>query len=203
MRVLLFFHLPHFRPRCLIYSATRVSSSNFANLLPTQRGKTTTVAPKMGMRVAAKAVGIDQDAKSRHLPDDLKARALGAVMPLDPFFEEDPTVKEWLLEQRPTLAGTSRYIASLFPFVRWIGHYNLQWLMGDVIGGKYFVNGTQKPIAVANPSSNQQALRSGSLLSLKQWPMQSLPAFVQSSDSTPPLPAPHSIGCSAHPKTSP
>ncbi|QBZ59493.1 hypothetical protein PoMZ_04454 [Pyricularia oryzae] len=95
----------------------------------------------MGMRVAAKAVGIDQDAKSRHLPHDLKARALGAVMPLDPFFEEDPTVKEWLLEQRPTLAGTSRYIASLFPFVRWIGHYNLQWLMGDVIGGKYFVNG--------------------------------------------------------------
>ncbi|TLS30913.1 hypothetical protein PpBr36_03518 [Pyricularia pennisetigena] len=92
----------------------------------------------MGIRVAAKAVGIDQDAKSRHHPDDLKARALEAITPLDPFFEEDPTVKEWLLEQRPTLAGTLRYITSLFPFVRWIGHYNLQWLMGDVIGGKYF-----------------------------------------------------------------
>ncbi|TLD04842.1 uncharacterized protein PgNI_09619 [Pyricularia grisea] len=71
------------------------------------------MAPKMGIRVAAKALGIDQDAKSRHHPDDLKARALEAVTPLDPFFEEDPTIKEWLLEQRPTLAGTARYFISI------------------------------------------------------------------------------------------
>lgn len=57
------------------------------------------------------------------------------IMQLDPFFEEDPTVKEWLLEHRPTFAGTLRYLTGLFPFVRWIGNYNLQWLTGDVIGG--------------------------------------------------------------------
>lgn len=92
----------------------------------------------MGPRsLAARAFGAGAAARSEKNESKSRARsqASAAISPLDPYFEEDPTVKEWLLEHRPTAAGAARYLKSFFPFVQWIGRYNLRWLTGDVIGG--------------------------------------------------------------------
>ncbi|RYP34409.1 hypothetical protein DL767_004278 [Monosporascus sp. MG133] len=82
-----------------------------------------------------KAVGIDTDAHRRQIPDDLVDRATRAVAPFDKFLEDDPTVKEWILEHVPTKDGTIAYITSFFPFTKWIYRYNTRWLTGDIIAG--------------------------------------------------------------------
>ncbi|GME58406.1 sulfate anion transporter [Neofusicoccum parvum] len=82
-------------------------------------------------RILAKPLGINVD--YRQEPD----RHEYASMPSDvePYFEEEPTAKEFLLQFTPTRAGAARYIKTLFPFWNWIFHYNLQWLIGDIIAG--------------------------------------------------------------------
>ena len=51
-------------------------------------------------------------------------------------FEEQPTVKEVLAGLVPTKKGIIDYFLSLFPFLSWIGFYNLQWLTGDLVAGE-------------------------------------------------------------------
>ncbi|TGJ85058.1 hypothetical protein E0Z10_g3694 [Xylaria hypoxylon] len=53
----------------------------------------------------------------------------------DSFFEEQPTVKEALASIVPSRRAILDYILSLFPFLSWIGFYNLQWLVGDLVAG--------------------------------------------------------------------
>ncbi|KAL8414331.1 hypothetical protein RB594_005525 [Gaeumannomyces avenae] len=92
----------------------------------------------MGPRsLAARAFGAGAAGRSEKDNSTCRAKSQAAatISPLDAYFEEDPTVKEWLLEHRPTAAGAARYFKSFFPFVEWIGRYNLRWLTGDVIGG--------------------------------------------------------------------
>lgn len=75
----------------------------------------------------AKAVGIDVDERSKTEPSVLLQSAASNLQSrsIDPYYETEPTVKEYLLEHRPTLAGVGRYLYSLFPFLNWIFHYNL------------------------------------------------------------------------------
>lgn len=54
----------------------------------------------------------------------------------DVFVEQPPSVWEYVLGLRPTRSQFSVYSSSLFPFLSWIGHYNLQWLLGDLVAGK-------------------------------------------------------------------
>lgn len=51
------------------------------------------------------------------------------------FFESVPTSSEWLHEQVPSRQEVAAYGRSLFPFLTWIRHYNLQWLAGDLVAG--------------------------------------------------------------------
>ncbi|KAL2267027.1 hypothetical protein VTJ83DRAFT_4304 [Remersonia thermophila] len=51
------------------------------------------------------------------------------------FVEDEPHVKDALIALVPTPGGILRYLRSLFPFLNWIFHYNLSWLLGDVIAG--------------------------------------------------------------------
>lgn len=53
----------------------------------------------------------------------------------DSFVEGPPTTAEWLVEQVPTRDEGIQYAKSLFPFLSWISHYNMQWLAGDVVSG--------------------------------------------------------------------
>ena len=51
------------------------------------------------------------------------------------FVESEPTTLDFLNEIRPTVQSTISYLRELFPFVNWILHYNLTWLLGDFIAG--------------------------------------------------------------------
>ncbi len=53
----------------------------------------------------------------------------------DIFIEREPTVQEFFAELTPSLHDVGRYIYNLFPFIHWIGKYNLQWFIGDFIAG--------------------------------------------------------------------
>lgn len=53
----------------------------------------------------------------------------------DAFVEEPPRVIDFLAGLRPSRSQVFEYISSLFPFLAWIGHYNLQWLLGDLVAG--------------------------------------------------------------------
>ncbi|KAI0176694.1 sulfate permease [Pestalotiopsis sp. NC0098] len=53
----------------------------------------------------------------------------------DSFIEEEPTTAEFLREITPNGKDIANYFKSLFPFLSWIGFYNLQWLIGDLVAG--------------------------------------------------------------------
>jgi len=53
----------------------------------------------------------------------------------DSYVEQEPTAREWLEEVIPSARELGEYAYSLFPFVHWIGRYNLQWLIGDLVAG--------------------------------------------------------------------
>ena len=52
------------------------------------------------------------------------------------FVEEPPEVLDYLNNLIPSGNQLYNYVVSLFPFLAWIGHYNLQWLIGDLVAGK-------------------------------------------------------------------
>lgn len=54
------------------------------------------------------------------------------------YVEEEPTSLEWIQEQIPSRQDAKDYFFSLFPFLNWILHYNLQWLVGDLVAGLFF-----------------------------------------------------------------
>lgn len=83
----------------------------------------------------AKHFGIDADAATRQIPEDLNSRAANAISPHDAFFEEEVTVNEWFREHMPSRHDIIPYCISFFPFTQWIGRYNLRWLTGDIIAG--------------------------------------------------------------------
>ncbi|KAL2198956.1 sulfate transporter family-domain-containing protein [Corynascus similis CBS 632.67] len=90
--------------------------------------------PKAG-RIAAKALGIKLQ---EHDPFKELERP-GASMKSDQtnhtFVEEPPHVIEYLNSLIPSGKELYDYSRSLFPFLSWIGHYNLQWLIGDLVAG--------------------------------------------------------------------
>ena len=55
----------------------------------------------------------------------------------DTYVEPEPSSMEWLQEVTPNGRSLLRWAYNLFPFVHWIGRYNLQWLIGDLIAGQY------------------------------------------------------------------
>lgn len=77
------------------------------------------------LRKFAKYIGIDTDAH----------REPPAKLPADAYAETVAGTEEFLREILPTGDGIKHYVLSLFPFLTWIHHYNLVWLMGDLIAG--------------------------------------------------------------------
>ncbi|KAJ1331266.1 SULFATE PERMEASE II [Microdochium nivale] len=53
----------------------------------------------------------------------------------DGFVEHQPSSAEWLDDLVPSARDVADYAKSLFPFLSWIGFYNLQWLVGDLVAG--------------------------------------------------------------------
>ncbi|KAI2731985.1 hypothetical protein CBS147332_1124 [Penicillium roqueforti] len=53
----------------------------------------------------------------------------------DGYYEREPTVGDWFRGHTPTAPQVRRYVWGLFPFLHWIGYYNVQWLIGDLVAG--------------------------------------------------------------------
>ncbi|KAJ5157700.1 sulfate anion transporter [Penicillium canariense] len=47
----------------------------------------------------------------------------------------DPTVLDWLNDGIPSVHQALQCLTRLFPFLKWIQHYNLQWFIGDLVAG--------------------------------------------------------------------
>lgn len=56
------------------------------------------------------------------------------------YLEQEPSIREAIHELLPTGSGIARYLKELFPFLGWIFHYNLTWLLGDFIAGEWNQN---------------------------------------------------------------
>ncbi|KZL84509.1 sulfate permease [Colletotrichum incanum] len=83
----------------------------------------------------AKMLGIDLKASTRHHTQELHEHIAKTISPYEPYYEEEPTVKEWLSEHVPTKSGSARYVRSIFPFTTWVLRYNTRWLVSDAIAG--------------------------------------------------------------------
>ncbi|KAF3932440.1 Pendrin [Dactylella cylindrospora] len=82
-------------------------------------------------RVAAKLLGIKLDSD---VNDNSITRG-ESIQSSDTYVEEEPTVHEWFQDHIPTAKQAIEFVTSLFPFLQWIGNYNLLWLTGDLIAG--------------------------------------------------------------------
>ena len=60
-----------------------------------------------------------------------------SVHSTDTFVEQPPTAGEYFRELAPSGKEVLDYIKSLFPFLSWIGKYNMQWLAGDLVAGEF------------------------------------------------------------------
>lgn len=85
------------------------------------------MAPNQKVDRAKRFFGIDPEQKL----DDSAYYDDGA------YLEKEPSSKDALLSIIPTRKGIVAYLRELFPFVNWIFHYNLTWLMGDIIAGGF------------------------------------------------------------------
>jgi len=84
----------------------------------------------------AKVLGIKLDYRQEMQADKItRGESVFSVSSADTFVEAEPTVWEWFRDVTPTKSGMVTYGRNLFPFTRWIGRYNLQWLYGDLVAG--------------------------------------------------------------------
>lgn len=68
--------------------------------------------------------------------DLTRGESLLSVQTADSFVEHEPTSGQWVRDVIPSRHDLLVYTKSLFPFASWIGRYNLQWLLGDLVAGK-------------------------------------------------------------------
>ncbi|QPG99812.1 hypothetical protein C2857_002609 [Epichloe festucae Fl1] len=84
----------------------------------------------------AKALGIKlQDSDQDTAVAVTRGESIFSMQTNGSFVEGPPTTSEWLHDQIPTQQEAGAYVKSLFPFLSWMGHYNLQWLAGDIVAG--------------------------------------------------------------------
>lgn len=82
----------------------------------------------------AKALGITLESADE---DVTRGESVFSVETADTFIEQPPTTSEWLTSGAPSTDDVVDYIKSLFPFLSWIRFYNVQWLLGDLVAGKF------------------------------------------------------------------
>ena len=65
-----------------------------------------------------------------------RGESVFSVESADTYVDDEPTIWEWFDQYKPGPRDVGRYVYNLFPFVHWIGRYNLQWLYGDLVAGE-------------------------------------------------------------------
>lgn len=84
-------------------------------------------------RGVAKALGIKLE--HHHQDPVTRGESVFSVNSADSYVEDEPSAAEWIREITPTGRQIGQYFYNLFPFLKWIFRYNLQWLMGDLVAG--------------------------------------------------------------------
>ncbi|KAK5150987.1 hypothetical protein LTR04_006688 [Oleoguttula sp. CCFEE 6159] len=95
-----------------------------------------TTADKVG-RGLAKALGIKLDYRNETGSEKKISRgeSVFSVSSADTYLEEEPTAAEWIRDITPSGRDVLRYVSNLFPFTHWLGRYNAQWFVGDLVAG--------------------------------------------------------------------
>jgi len=91
-------------------------------------------AAKVG-HVLAKVLGIKLQYRNELNDEIRRGESVFSVQTADTYVEEEPRSQEWIREVIPNGHDLVAYARSLFPFLNWIGRYNLQWLIGDLVAG--------------------------------------------------------------------
>ena len=90
-----------------------------------------TLAKGLGIKVAYRdPLGANADPVTR----GESAFSVGTVDTYS-YNEPEPTSIEWIREITPSGSQFANYLINLFPFLNWIGRYNVQWLIGDLVAG--------------------------------------------------------------------
>lgn len=89
--------------------------------------------PTKAGHAVAKALGIKLQDKDPYRELETPG---ASVLSHQTFVEQEPRVAEFFLDLVPSGREIQDYLLSLFPFLSWIGYYNLQWLIGDLVAGK-------------------------------------------------------------------
>ncbi|KAK3335370.1 sulfate transporter family-domain-containing protein [Cercophora scortea] len=85
--------------------------------------------------ILAKGLGIKLRDKEPYIDEVTRGESIVSASTTDTFVEEPPSTADVLLGIVPNGRQVLDYLISLFPFLSWIGHYNLQWLIGDLVAG--------------------------------------------------------------------
>lgn len=93
-------------------------------------------ATKIGHGLA-KALRIQLDQQAERDNEIRRGESVFSSQTADTYVEEEPHAVDWLREITPSGRDLLQYLYSLFPFVHWITRYNLQWLIGDLVAGKW------------------------------------------------------------------
>ncbi|KAK4144730.1 sulfate transporter family-domain-containing protein [Dichotomopilus funicola] len=91
--------------------------------------------PLKARHVVAKALGIKLQDKEPYTDLEEPGASLKSHGTDHSFVEEPPQVLDYINDLIPSGSELYKYLLSLFPFLAWIGHYNLQWLVGDLVAG--------------------------------------------------------------------
>ncbi|KAI1477722.1 sulfate permease [Daldinia eschscholtzii] len=80
-------------------------------------------------------VSAEDNARAHLTPDNIVQRSNAAISPFEPFIEQIPTTKHWILGQFSDRLNPTSYFLGLLPFLDWIRRYNKRWLVADLIAG--------------------------------------------------------------------
>ncbi|KAL2014950.1 hypothetical protein VTK56DRAFT_6731 [Thermocarpiscus australiensis] len=85
--------------------------------------------------IVAKALGIKLQDNDPYREGDSPGASMLSDQTGHTFVEDEPKVIDFFYDHIPSGHQVFDYLRSLFPFLSWIGHYNLQWLIGDLVAG--------------------------------------------------------------------
>jgi sodium-independent sulfate anion transporter 11 len=92
------------------------------------------VATKVGHGLA-KVLAIKLDEQRERDDEIRRGESVFSSQTADAYVEQEPHTIDWFREITPSGKDIGQYFVSLFPFMNWIGRYNLQWFIGDLVAG--------------------------------------------------------------------
>jgi sodium-independent sulfate anion transporter 11 len=102
-------------------------------------------ATKVG-HALAKVLGIKLQYRNELNEEIRRGESVFSIQTTDTYVEQEPRSVEWIREVIPSKHDLAVYVRSLFPFTHWIGRYNLQWLVGDLVAGMLFNSNQASPV---------------------------------------------------------